>query len=496
MAHSEEYHIISLPVVVICSVGALANAMLLIALVKDPLKCFRNSATYLIGNLALSDFIFTCVTIPSIYAGTLTSFSILKRFAFYLSMGTIFSIALDRYFMVCHPFKHRLFMSGNRMALWIGMVWVLSAVLTTTMFAPSGTDITIKICIGLILILLMAVFYGKTYYSLKKQAKSMLGKRSALPPERGDIVSNKSKSTDAENRVTNNAWCKEIPSSNHTQNSFAKNVGRQNDTARDENCGQFQSKNPSAEYESSERHENENSGPHECAQSGDVSGYSRDDVNEERNKPSLEQVTRAENHPERAPRNLGERGERDHPEGAPRNRFERAESHSKRAGNCDQRTESHDIRVQSHDEVVLCFNERCENHSQRAEAQDERFRFQDERVCNHVNYAISQNDICDIPTRPMTSITDKPSTKKRKCPQIVNVKEQKFLNTIIIIAFVAVITIVPGTIVFWYRSHVHEFFTVLAKVIICLNFAVNPFIYFWRLERYRKTFKMVFGCKT
>ena len=104
--------------------------------------------------------------------------------------------------------------------------------------------------------------------------------------------------------------------------------------------------------------------------------------------------------------------------------------------------------------------------------------------------------ICDILTRPTTSITDAPNTEKQNCPENVKVKEKKFLSTVIIIAFVAVITIVPETIVFLYRSHVHEFFTVLAKVIICLNFAVNPFIYCWRLERYRKTFKMVFGCKT
>jgi hypothetical protein len=40
--------------------GISSHLLLLICLVKDPLKCFRNSATYLITNLAFSDFI-TCV---------------------------------------------------------------------------------------------------------------------------------------------------------------------------------------------------------------------------------------------------------------------------------------------------------------------------------------------------------------------------------------------------------------------------------------------------
>jgi hypothetical protein len=38
-------------------VGVFMHLLLLIALLKDPLKCFRNSGTYLVGNLAVSDFL-------------------------------------------------------------------------------------------------------------------------------------------------------------------------------------------------------------------------------------------------------------------------------------------------------------------------------------------------------------------------------------------------------------------------------------------------------
>ena len=44
-----------LPVYFMCLCGVISHALLLIAFAKDPLKCFRNSATYIVANLAVSD---------------------------------------------------------------------------------------------------------------------------------------------------------------------------------------------------------------------------------------------------------------------------------------------------------------------------------------------------------------------------------------------------------------------------------------------------------
>ncbi len=40
------------------------NVLLLVAFLKDPLKCFRNSGTHLVMNLAVSDCL-TCLFAPS-----------------------------------------------------------------------------------------------------------------------------------------------------------------------------------------------------------------------------------------------------------------------------------------------------------------------------------------------------------------------------------------------------------------------------------------------
>jgi hypothetical protein len=42
---------------VICAFGAISQVFLIVAFIKDPLKCFRNPATYLIVTLAVSDFL-------------------------------------------------------------------------------------------------------------------------------------------------------------------------------------------------------------------------------------------------------------------------------------------------------------------------------------------------------------------------------------------------------------------------------------------------------
>ena len=46
-----------LPIHFTLSAGVVSHLLLFICLLKDPLKCFGNSATYLVANLALSDFI-------------------------------------------------------------------------------------------------------------------------------------------------------------------------------------------------------------------------------------------------------------------------------------------------------------------------------------------------------------------------------------------------------------------------------------------------------
>ena len=114
-----------LPIHFALCAGVLSHLLLFICLIKDPLKCFRNSVTYLVTNLALSDFI-VCVT------GLLTLFGVnrpsvvyISDIAMIVSLFSIISIAFDRYLLTVHPFKHRVLLNGRRIAFWNVSLWLV-----------------------------------------------------------------------------------------------------------------------------------------------------------------------------------------------------------------------------------------------------------------------------------------------------------------------------------------------------------------------------------
>ena len=383
MSSTKSFDVIFLLVYIICSVGILANLMLLIAFIKDPLKCFRNSATYPVGNLALSDLLVGLVFLTRTFLESENAVVVfLHLFSFYSSMWTIFSIALDRYLMITYPFKHRFLMSEKKMAIWIALIWFLSSVHPVkNIFIRNENDANAtKLGIGLVLVLFTAVLYVKTYFALRKQARSMIGKKTKFSSKQRQHAPNKSSSME-----------KEI-----------------------------------------------------CIESENREGA--------QNQDNIVQ-----------------------------NRSERAQSFmDERAENQNHRAEKRNDRAQSRSECGEINNERAKNHNQGVQNKNERAGSENERAQRE----------------------DLSSNKRPKNSQVMNnTKEQKFLNTIIIIACIAVVTVMPGVIYGYLDGWVisspdkNRILTAVLVVIFCLNFAVNPFVYCFRLKRYRKTFKMVYGCQ-
>jgi cation transport ATPase len=163
------------------------------------------------------------------------------------------------------------------------------------------------------------------------------------------------------------------------------------------------------------------------------------------------------------------------------NGSERAQSFmDERVENQNHRAEKRNDRAQSQSECGEINNERAKNHNQGVQNKNERAGSENERAQRE----------------------DLSSNKRPKNSQVMNnTKEQKFLNTIIIIACIAVVTVMPGTIYGYLDGWViasqdkNRILTAVLVVIFCLNFAVNPFVYCFRLKRYRKTFKLVYGCQ-
>ena len=157
--------------------GTVSNVLLLVAFVKDPLKCFRNSGTYLVMNLSVSDCL-ACLSylFLHVHLKTVLIFQFFVRWLLSVSLVSITSISIDRFLIVAYPIKHRVLINGKVMVLWLAVIWTMSCVISAwTEFSESSTRITISVFhfFSMITILLSSVMYSSTYYKLKKQSRNV-----------------------------------------------------------------------------------------------------------------------------------------------------------------------------------------------------------------------------------------------------------------------------------------------------------------------------------
>ena len=166
-----------LPFFFIPVTGIVSHVLLFICLLKDPLKCFRNSATYLIANLAVSDFITcVCITIRKCFEHEFPPIRSLMDTAMFSSLLLIFSIAIDRYLLTVHPFKHRVLLNRRRIAIWIASIWLISFCLLARYlaFRLKKIDQIIYDTMFIVTALITSLIYILTCFSLKKQGRIIL----------------------------------------------------------------------------------------------------------------------------------------------------------------------------------------------------------------------------------------------------------------------------------------------------------------------------------
>ena len=166
---------------VICTFGAISQVFLIIAFVKDPLKCFKNSGTYLMANLAVSDF-FACFFAPFWYCIPEKLYWPFD-FCIWTSVAacvlSIISISFDRFLMVVYPLKHRVLMRGKAIIVWLVCIWIFGCMFPTkallSLILPfkNETGPIVMNLLGTALIVFTGIIYGVTYYKLKKQSKNL-----------------------------------------------------------------------------------------------------------------------------------------------------------------------------------------------------------------------------------------------------------------------------------------------------------------------------------
>ena len=171
----------NLPLVIISIVGLVSNVLLLVAFIKDPLKCFRNSGTYLVINLSTSDFM-TCLFSLAFYFTRRTNvlYPYFSFFVFWMglaSFATITSVSIDRFVMVTYAIKYRILINGKVMILWIPAIWILSCAIPLFRLLSDRHDLDSRRALyifSVIITILSSVLYSSTYYKLKKQSRSIV----------------------------------------------------------------------------------------------------------------------------------------------------------------------------------------------------------------------------------------------------------------------------------------------------------------------------------
>ena len=169
-----------LPIHFTLCAGVVSHLVLFICLIKDPLKCFRNSATYLIMNLALSDFIVCTVGLMRmifVEKQQKSTAVYISNTAMMVSLFSIFSIAIDRYMLTVHPFKHRVLLNGRRIRIWIVSLWLLCSCRLIKELVLPGLDQKLDLLIYHITFIIIAsvtfFIYLITFFSLKKRGREI-----------------------------------------------------------------------------------------------------------------------------------------------------------------------------------------------------------------------------------------------------------------------------------------------------------------------------------
>ena len=170
----------NLPCIIIGVIGVASNVLLLVAFIKDPLKCFRNSGTYLVMNVSISDCVVGLFSsLSHITRKVSVSYPIIYFIVFWVvlvSFVSITSISIDRFLMISYPIKHRILIKGKVMISWIAAIWMVSCVIPLFQTLSDFPSISIKRALYIfcvIVIALSAVMYLSTYYKLKKHSRNI-----------------------------------------------------------------------------------------------------------------------------------------------------------------------------------------------------------------------------------------------------------------------------------------------------------------------------------
>ena len=114
--------------------------------------------------------------------------------------------------------------------------------------------------------------------------------------------------------------------------------------------------------------------------------------------------------------------------------------------------------------------------------------------------AVSYASVYIALKRQSKNIAKQNNPSRTRAEEVRLLKEKKFLRTIVIIASITVVSFIPGFIfigvlanrIMPVDSVVFQIISYISSLLMVINFAINPLIYFFRFPNYRRTFKILY----
>ena len=164
-------------------IAVIANILLLFAIYKNPLNCFRNPTTYFIANLAIVDLIQSLAFLEDAFISQSTTYesvyclpgvwgrinSALVDFVYFLTFPSVTILALERYVSIAYPLWHQVKVTSRRCRIWIAMVWLMNCIYTGIFQVLTAQAVVMITTYPSLFYLATVAIYVLAFISIRKQ---------------------------------------------------------------------------------------------------------------------------------------------------------------------------------------------------------------------------------------------------------------------------------------------------------------------------------------
>lgn len=177
-------------VIILC--GIVTNGLLLFAIHKDPLRCFRTPTAIFIFNLAVSDLLSNCINFTELllplvlkFGGMIVIPNLMGEILFFIyeclffsTFPSVFGMAVERYLAVCRPLWHNVHVTRRVCYYWIIVIWlvIFGYTGTVTISIYFNADLTyyiVQSCFSTLFFAGTILIYILAMYSIRRKRQAI-----------------------------------------------------------------------------------------------------------------------------------------------------------------------------------------------------------------------------------------------------------------------------------------------------------------------------------